>query len=151
MQGDALSTPSHGHAARGLLRWLCLAACSGWILFATVLLVPKNSRVFRCSVSLCKRLGLSANLPAKVFHFTAYAAWAWLAAGALASGYRRELSGRRAVVCLLALALFALLPEALQALTRFRHASLFDVGINLAGGSGCLLVRPTERSAQPIS
>lgn len=133
------------YVGRGFARWICLAVWSGYVLFSTVLLVPKKSHVFRWSARLCVRLGVPTNLVAKAFHVLAYAVWGWLAAGALAPGYRRALSRSRVVVCLGGLVLFAVAPEALQALTRFRHPSLLDVGLNLAGGSAALLGRPTDQ------
>lgn len=101
-----------------------------------------------------RTMGLPKSAMADLFHFGAYALWMWLLAGLAAGGYVRALERRRLAMLVVALAAMSVSQEGLQFLNPTRQPSLFDVGLNLAGGLGLLIARPLltlRRSSSPAS
>jgi len=128
-----------------MVRWLALCGWTAFIVYSMDVVVPLESAVIGRVSQWFAEVGLPEWLPAKIYHWATFAVWAFLLAGALATGYWKPLPDRALWTCAGGILVFAAITEILQSLNATRTPLFSDVCINLFGGATGLCCRALMR------
>ena len=116
-------------------RWVVFAFWTAIILYSMDIFRPAESPSVGVITKWFTQRGLPEYTPEKLYHGLSFIVWSILLAGAVARGYLAILSRHRLYICMIALVLFAGLPEGLEHFNLARSPSWADAGLNLCGGA----------------
>ena len=139
---ESVSTKSFSSRA---IRWAALFAWSGAILLFTLTSGDWFKEWLLFFIKISRDLDMPSYTPAKLFHFSAYAIWALMLAGAVKGKYFAPPRLWEYVLFAAITLCFGALQEGLQLLNPCRRPSGLDVLINFSGGVfGLLIIKAAE-------